>query len=86
MATATWQTATAQDTTADSTYRQFNLGEVVVTGTRTPKFLKDTPIQTRVISAKEIARLDATNVQDLLQQELPSVEFSYAMKIGRAHV
>ena len=79
MATATWQTATAQDTTADSTYRQFNLGEVVVTGTRTPKFLKDTPIQTRVISAKEIARLDATNVQDLLQQELPSVEFSYAM-------
>ena len=66
-------------TTADSTYRQFNLGEVVVTGTRTPKFLKNTPIQTRVISAKEIARLDATNVQDLLQQELPSVEFSYAM-------
>lgn len=79
MATATWQTATAQDATADSTYRQFNLGEVVVTGTRTPKFLKNTPIQTRVISAKEIARLDATNVQDLLQQELPSVEFSYAM-------
>lgn len=28
---------------------------------------------------KEIARLDATNVQDLLQQELPGVEFSYAM-------
>lgn len=54
MATATWQTATAQDATADSTYRQFNLGEVVVTGTRTPKFLKNTPIQTRVISAKEL--------------------------------
>ena len=28
---------------------------------------------------KEIARLDATNVQDLLQQELPGVEFSYAI-------
>ena len=28
---------------------------------------------------KEIAHLDATNVQDLLQQELPGVEFSYAM-------
>lgn len=79
MATATWQTATAQDATADSIYRQFNLNEMVVTGTRTPKFLKDTPIQTRVINAKEIARLDATNVQDLLQQELPGVEFSYAM-------
>ena len=81
MATATWQTATAQDAYAyaDSIYRKFNLDEVVVTGTRTPKFLKDTPIQTRVINAKEIARLDATNVQDLLQQELPGVEFSYAM-------
>ena len=49
------------------------------TGTRTPKFLKDTPIQTRVISSRDIARTDATNVQDLLQQELPGVEFSYSM-------
>ena len=63
----------------DSISRQFDLTEVVVTGTRTPKFLKDTPIQTRVIGSKDIARLDATNVQDLLQQELPGVEFSYAM-------
>ena len=63
----------------DSVCRQFDLNEVVVTGTRTPKFLKETPIQTRVINAKELARLDATNVQDLLQQELPGVEFSYAM-------
>ena len=30
----------------DSISRHFDLGEVVVTGTRTPKFLKDTPIQT----------------------------------------
>ena len=36
MATATWQTATAQDAYAyaDSIYRKFNLDEVVVTGTR----------------------------------------------------
>lgn len=79
MASASWQTIAAQDAYTDSIYRQFSLDEVVVTSTRTPKFLKDTPIQTRVISAKEIARLDATNVQDLLQQELPGVEFSYAM-------
>lgn len=65
--------------TADDVYRQLLLEEVVVTGTRTPKFLKDTPIQTRVISAKEIARQDATNVKDLLQQVLPGVEFTYAM-------
>lgn len=63
----------------DSISAQFNLDEVVVTGTRTPKFLKDVPIQTRVINAKVLAKLDATNVQDLLQQELPGVEFSYAM-------
>lgn len=72
--------AQAQDTAhLDSISRQFDLDAVVVTGTRTPKFLKDTPIQTRVITAKDIARLDATNVQDLLQQELPGVEFSFAM-------
>lgn len=69
----------SDDAYVDSVCRQFDLNEVVVTGTRTPKFLKDTPIQTRVINAKELARLDATNVQDLLQQDLPGVEFSYAM-------
>ena len=63
----------------DSISRHFDLGEVVVTGTRTPKFLKDTPILTRVITSREIEKTDATNIQDLLQQELPGVEFSYAM-------
>lgn len=63
----------------DTIFAEDSLAEVVVTGTRTPKFLKETPIQTRVISARDIARQDATNVQDLLQQELPGVEFSYAM-------
>lgn len=72
-------TMDSDDAYVDSVCRQFDLNEVVVTGTRTPKFLKDTPIQTRVINARELARLDATNVQDLLQQELPGVEFSYAM-------
>ncbi len=62
----------------DSLQRQYDLDEVVITGTRTPKFLKDVPIQTRVISTKDLMRADATNVQDLLQQELPGVEFSYA--------
>ena len=48
----------------DSISRKFDMGEVVVTGTRTPKFLKDTPIQTRVINSKDLAKLDATNVAD----------------------
>lgn len=57
----------------------YDLGEIVVTGTRVPRLLKDTPVQTRLITIKDIARTDATNVQDLLQQELPGIEFSYAM-------
>ncbi len=55
------------------------LSDVVITGTRTPKALSDTPVPTRLITAKDIERTDATNVQDLLQQEMPGVEFSYAM-------
>ena len=55
------------------------LNDVVVTGTRTPKLLKDAPIQTRLITAADIEKVDATNVEDLLQQEMPGVEFSYAM-------
>ena len=57
----------------------FYLKDVVVTGTRTPKLLKDAPIQTRLITMKDIEKADATNVEDLLQQEMPGVEFSFAM-------
>lgn len=55
------------------------LDQVVVTGTRTPKLLKDAPIVTRVISESDIRRMDATNIGDLLQTELPGIEFSYSM-------
>lgn len=55
------------------------LDQVVVTGTRTPKLLKDVPIVTRVISESEIRRTDATHIGDLLQTELPGIEFSYSM-------
>lgn len=63
----------------DTAVWHYDLDAVVVTGTRTPKLLKDTPIQTRLITSRDIARTDATNIQDLLQAELPGVEFSYAM-------
>lgn len=55
------------------------LGQVVVTGTRTPKLLKDAPILTKVITENEIRSSDATNIGDLLQTELPGIEFSYSM-------
>ena len=55
------------------------LAQVVVTGTRTPKELAATPVPTRIITRKDIERVDATDIQDLLKQELPGAEFSYAM-------
>lgn len=57
----------------------FNLNTVVVTGTRTPKLLKDVPIVTRVLTQTDIKKADATHIGDLLQSELPGVEFSYSM-------
>ena len=56
-----------------------NLSTVVVTATRTPKALADIPIVTRVITAEDIEKVDATNIKDLLQQELPGLEFTYSM-------
>jgi outer membrane receptor for ferrienterochelin and colicins len=55
------------------------LNTVVVTGTRTPKLLKNSPILTRVITENDIRKVDATNISDLLQSELPGVEFTYSM-------
>lgn len=52
-----------------------NMETIVVTGTRTPKLLKDVPIVTRVITADEIKKVDATHIGDLLQAELPGIEF-----------
>lgn len=56
-----------------------NLSTVVVTGTRTPKLLKDAPIVTRVLTQTDIKKADATHIGDLLQSELPGIEFSYSM-------
>lgn len=55
------------------------LDEVVVTGTRTPKLVTNSPILTRVINSSDIRKSDATNISDLLQTELPGIEFSYSM-------
>ena len=55
------------------------LETVVVTATRTPKLLKDVPVITRVIEAKDFLSTDVGNVQDLLQAELPGIEFTYSM-------
>lgn len=56
-----------------------DLDDLVVTATRTPKSLKDVPVVTRLISADEIKKSDATNIQDLLTEELPGLEFGFVM-------
>lgn len=67
------------DLPGDSIYKCVEMEQVVVTGTRTPKLLANTPVLTKIITASDIAKADATNLRDLLQQVLPGVEFSYAM-------
>lgn len=56
-----------------------DMDEMVVTATRTPKTLKNVPVQTCVISRSDIEKSDATNLQDLLEMEIPGVEYTIAM-------
>ena len=67
------------DSTATWNSDPLGLQTVVVTATRTPKPLKDIPVVTRVITAEDIKKVDATNVKDILQQELPGLEFTFSM-------
>ena len=73
----------AQSARTDSLLLADDLNQVVVTGTRTPKTLLNTPVLTRVISHAEIEKADATTLQDILQLSIPGVEFSYSMNQQR---
>ena len=55
------------------------LEPVVVTATHSPKALKDAPVVTRLITLHDIKIADATNIQDMLTQEIPGLEFGFAM-------
>ena len=65
----------AQDNIRDSV----ELEPVVVTASHTPKALKDAPVVTRLITLNDIRIADATNIQDMLIQEIPGLEFGFAM-------
>ena len=65
----------AQDNIRDSV----ELEPVVVTASHTPKALKDAPVVTRLITPHDLRIADATNIQDMLIQELPGLEFGFAM-------
>lgn len=53
-----------------------NLEQVTVTGTRTPRSLKETPVLTQLVSRKDILGIKATTVNDILEMEIPSVEMN----------
>lgn len=54
----------------------FLLNEIVVTGTRTPRLLSEAPVITRLITSDEIKKIDAVSIKDILEVELPGVEFT----------
>ncbi|MDE6023382.1 MAG: TonB-dependent receptor plug domain-containing protein, partial [Muribaculaceae bacterium] len=56
-----------------------SLETVVVTATRTPKLLKETPVVTRVITSVDISRSGKPDISELLEQQMPGVEFSTGM-------
>lgn len=53
----------------------FNLEQVVVTATRTQKKIKDIPVITQVLTAKQIEARGINDVKDLLMQEVPGLNF-----------
>ncbi|WP_329903938.1 TonB-dependent receptor [Porphyromonas pogonae] len=64
---------TPDDTTCSRSYK---IDEVVVTGTQTPRALKNLPIITQVISHKDIERLHPRSVTDILQMSIPGTQVS----------
>ena len=52
-----------------------DLDEVVVTGTRTQRMLKEVPVLTRVITQKDIQQISPRNMQELLEYSMPGLLF-----------
>ena len=69
----------AMDVSAQSFRDSVELEPIVVTASHTPKALKDAPVVTRLITLHDIKITDATNIQELLTQEIPGLEFGFAM-------
>jgi outer membrane receptor for ferrienterochelin and colicins len=67
------------DNHVDFCIRESNidLNEVVVTGTKSEKTLKNVPVITQVISASKMLQLGITNVTDALQNMVPGLNVSH---------
>jgi outer membrane receptor for ferrienterochelin and colicins len=55
----------------------YDINQVVVTGTRSPKALKDSPVLTQVISASTMAKTDLSDIIQALEVSVPGIEFSH---------
>jgi outer membrane receptor for ferrienterochelin and colicins len=68
------------DTHLDFSLKESNidLDEVVVTGTKSDKMLKNVPVLTQYISAKKMLELGITNVADVLQNMVPGLSVSHS--------
>ena len=69
----------ANELSAQGIRDSVELEPVVVTATHSPKALKDAPVVTRLITLHDIKITDATNIQEMLTQEIPGLEFGFAM-------
>lgn len=56
----------------------YDLDGVVITATRTPLALKESPVITRVITARDMERKGVATIQEALEDELAGVEFHQA--------
>ncbi len=63
-----------QNITVEMAEDIFNLDQVTVTGTRTPRSLKETPILTQLVTRRDIQSTSALTVKDVLEMEIPSIE------------
>ncbi len=55
----------------------YDINQVVVTGTRSPKSLKETPVLTQVISSSTLETADLPTIETALERTVPGIEFSH---------
>lgn len=56
--------------------KSVDLDQVVVSATRTERLLKNVPIAIQVVSSKTIEKVQVANFRDLLEYELPGINFT----------
>ena len=60
---------------ASGIFDEKTFDEVVVTGSRLERPLKDVPVITRIVTRAEIDRINPLDMQQLLQYALPGIQF-----------